>query len=263
MLPPSFKQRLAAGDTVRVFAVGRVVHPVVIEMFGLAGGYDGFWIDAEHVALNTEQMVSLAVAARANQFDCFVRIPPVGYWLVTQCLETGAGGVMAAQIHSADQAAEFVRWAKFPPRGMRGLNAGGRDADYTHKPPARFVEDANREHLTAIQIETLGALDQVDAIAALEDVDLLFIGPADLSLALGCVGEFHHPNLWNAIDRVAAACRKHGKAWGAVTPDPQFAQRAIEGGCRMPTVGNEVLALRRGIETMKGAFGAAWQAQSE
>lgn len=256
----SFKQRLAAGEIVRVFAVGRIVHPVVIEMFGLAGGYDGFWIDAEHVALNTEQMVSLALAARANQFDCFVRIPPVGYWLVTQCLETGAGGVMAAQIHSADQAAEFVRWAKFPPRGARGLNVGGRDGRYTHLPPASFIEVANREHLTAIQIETAGAVDQVEATAALDDVDLLFIGPADLSLALGCVGDFHHPKLWEAIDRVAAMCRKFGKAWGAVTPDPKFAERALNGGCQMLTVANDVLALRRGLEATKTAFAAVWPA---
>ncbi len=263
MPPLSFKQRLANGDTLRVFAVGRIVHPVVIEMFGLAGGYDGFWIDAEHVALNTEQIVTLAVAGRANGFDCFVRIAPVGYSQVTQCLETGAGGVMAAQIHSADEAEQFVRWAKFAPRGTRGLNAGGRDAEYTHKPAARFVEEANRELLTAVQIETTGAVEEVEAIAALDDVDLLFVGPADLSLALGCVGDFHHERLWEAIGRVAAACRKYGKPWGAVTPDPKFAQRAREQGCRMLTVGNEVLCLRRGIEAFQNAFPASPEQESE
>jgi 4-hydroxy-2-oxoheptanedioate aldolase len=253
-MTPTFKQRLAAGDTLRVFAVGRIVHPVVIEMFGLAGGYDGFWIDAEHVALSTEQIVTLAVAGRANRFDCFVRIAPTGYSQVTQCLETGAGGVMAAQIHSAEEAEQFVRWAKFAPRGARGLNAGGCDACYTHKLPARFVEEANRDLLTAIQIETAGAVEDAEAIAAIDDVDLLFVGPADLSLALGCVGDFHHEKLWDAIGRVAAACRKHGKAWGAVTPDPKFAERAREHGCRMLTIGNEVLCLRRGIEAFQQVF---------
>ena len=253
-MTPTFKQRLAAGDTLRVFAVGRILHPVVIEMFGLAGGYDGFWIDAEHVALNTEQIVTLAVAGRANRFDCFVRIAPTGYSQVTQCLETGAGGVMAAQIHSAEEAEQFVRWAKFAPRGARGLNAGGCDAGYTHTPPARFVEEANRDLLTAIQIETAGAVEDAEAIAAIDDVDLLFVGPADLSLALGCVGDFHHEKLWDAIRRVAAACRNHGKAWGAVTPDPKFAERAREHGCRMLTIGNEVLCLRRGIEAFQQAF---------
>jgi 2-dehydro-3-deoxyglucarate aldolase/4-hydroxy-2-oxoheptanedioate aldolase len=250
----SIKQRLADGETLRVFAVGRIVHPIVIEMFGLAGGYEGFWIDAEHIALNSEQILCLALAGRANGFDCFVRIAPTGYSQVTQCLETGAGGVMVAQIHSADHAAQFVRWAKFAPRGARGLNSQGRDADYTHKPAAKFVEDANRELLTAIQIETAGALEDVEAIAALDDVDLVFVGPADLSLALGCVGDFHHPRLWEAIERVAAACRKHGKPWGAVTPDPKFCERALENGCRMATIGNELLCLRKGLESLQSAF---------
>jgi 2-dehydro-3-deoxyglucarate aldolase/4-hydroxy-2-oxoheptanedioate aldolase len=253
-MPRSFKQMLAERQLVRVFALGRVVHPILIEMFGLAGGYHGFWLDGEHTNLTNEQMVTAALAARANDFDSFARIPPTGYWQVTQCLETGLGGVMAAQIHSADHAEEFVKWTKFTPRGTRGMNVGGRDGDYSHKPPAQFIEQTNREQFVAIQIETLGALEEADAIAAIDGVDLLFIGPADLSLCLGVVGEFHHDKLWEAIDRVATACRNHGKTWGAVTPDPKFADRAIENGCLMPTFGNDVLTLRRGVDSLKNAF---------
>ena len=161
---------------------------------------------------------------------------------------------MAAQIHSSDQAEEFVSWAKFSPRGTRGLNTGGRDANYTHKPPAEFIVDANKDNFVAIQIETTGAVDDADAIAAIDGVDLLFVGPADLSLALGVVGQFHDAKLWEAIDKVAAACKRHGKGWGAVTPDPKFAERAVENGCRMPTMGNDVLTLRRGIDAIKTAF---------
>jgi 4-hydroxy-2-oxoheptanedioate aldolase len=255
---PSFKQLLADGHLIRTFAVGRMMHPLLIEMFGLAGGYHGFWVDQEHATCSSEQLMTLAIAARANNLDSFVRIPPTGYWQVTQCLEAGAGGVMAAQIHNVDQAREFVSWAKFAPQGTRGLNMSGRDADYTHKPPTQFVVDANRDSFVAIQVETTGAVEDADAIAALEGVDLLFIGPADLSLALGVVGQFDHDKLWEAIGRVADACRKHGKAWGAVVPTPRFAERAIENGCRMPTVGNDPLALRRGIEAMKSAFPAVF-----
>ena len=250
----TFKELLAGDELVRVFAVGRVVHPVVIEMFGLAGGYKGFWLDAEHAFASTQEMIVTALAAKANDFDCFVRIPPIGYWHVTQCLETGMGGVMAAQIHSAEHAEEFVRWAKFPPRGNRGLNVSGRDANYTHKSPSQFIEDANRDHLVGIQIETLGALNDADAIAAIDGVDLLFVGPADLSLALGVVGQFQHEKLWEGIQSVAQACQRHGKTWGAVTPTPEFADRAVENGCRMPTMGNDVLVLRRGIQAFQQAY---------
>lgn len=257
---PRIKELLQTDELIRVFVFGRVFHPIVIEMFGLAGGYHGFWLDGEHVGLTTQQMTVAAITARANGMDCFARIPPVGYWYVTQCLEAGMGGVMGAQIHTAEQAEEFVRWTKFAPRGGRGLNLGGRDADYTHKPAARFVEDANRDQFVAIQIETTGAVAHAEQIAAIDEVDLLFIGPADLSLALGVVGQYQHPKLWEAIDHVAACARNRGKAWGALAPDPPFADRAVAGGCRLATFGVDLLAVRRGIESFKAAFGSHFPA---
>jgi 4-hydroxy-2-oxoheptanedioate aldolase len=254
-----FKQ-LVTERVVRVFAVGRVVNPVVVDMFALAGGYDGFWLDQEHAGLTYEQMVVAAVCARANDFDCFVRMAPTGYSQVTQCLETGAGGVMAARIESAAQAEQFVQWAKFAPRGSRGMNTSGRDARYTHRPPAQFATEANRENFVAIQIETRGALEEAERIAAIDGVDLLFVGPVDLSQALGITGQLGHETLWTAIERVAAACRKHGKNWGIVPPDPSLAERAVELGCRMLTMGNDVMCLRRGIQAVKESYGKRFQA---
>lgn len=250
----TFKELLATDQLIRTFAIGRVVHPVVVEMYGLAGGFHGFWLDQEHAFISTEQLVVASLAAKAHDMDCFVRMAPTGYSAVTQCLETGVGGVMAAQIQSAAHAEEFVTWTKFAPRGVRGLNLSGRDADYTHKSAEQFIADANREHFVAIQIETLGALEDADAIAAIDGVDLLFIGPADLSMALGVVGQFHSDKLWEAIGRVAAACKHHGVGWGAVAPDAKFCDRAIELGCRMPTIGNEVGVFRRGIEWFQTSF---------
>ena len=251
-----FKELLAGDALVRVFALGRVIHPVVVDMYGLAGGYHGFWLDHEHAGLTYEQAMLAAVCARANGFDCFVRMAPISYALTTQFLEAGAGGVMAARVESASQAREFLSWAKFSPQGTRGLNTSGRDADYTHKPIADFARQANERSFVAIQIETLGALAEADEIAALDGVDLLFVGPADLSQAMGLLGQLNHDRVWEGIGQVAAACRKHGKHWGTVPFDPAFAERAIENGCRMLTFGNDVLALRRGIQTIKDAYSA-------
>lgn len=258
----SLKQRLAAGELVRVFCAGRVPHPTVIEMFALAGGYDGFWIDQEHAAVPYDQIVTFALAARANGLDCFVRMAPVGYWQVTQNLEAGARGVMAAQIHSLAEAEQFVRWAKFHPDGNRGINTSGRDADYTYKSQAEFAASANRDHLVGIQVESPAAVDAAESIAALSGVDMLFVGPADLSLSLGVVGEFHSDKLWDAIGTVAAACRKHGKAWGAVVPNAKFAERAVESGCRMLSIGGDILALRRGVDAVKQSFAQHFSADS-
>ena len=255
----TFKERLAADEIIRVFALGRMVEPLMVEMFGLAGGYHGVWFDQEHVTHTTPELASVALAARANEFDSFVRMAPTGYTAVTQALEAGMGGVMAAQIHTADQAAEFLSWCKFAPQGVRGLNSGGRDANYSHMPAAEFIETSNRESFVAIQVETLGAVDEAEEIAALDGVDLLFVGPADLSLALGVVGQFHHEKLWEAITKVSQACAKHGKHWGAVVPDPDFADKAVEMGCRMPTMGNDVITLRRGVEAIKSAFASQFE----
>jgi 4-hydroxy-2-oxoheptanedioate aldolase len=254
------KELLAANKVVKTFQIGRIIHPVMLDLFGLSGGgFDAFWMDQEHGGLTYQQIVHLGVAARANGFDTFVRMAPSGYELVTQNLEAGANGVLAAQIFSAEQAEQFVRWAKFAPRGSRGMNTGGRDANFTLKKPAEFAVDANRDHLVGIQIETLPALEQVEQIAAIDGVELLFIGPTDLSLSMGLVGQMMHPTVWEGIERVAAACRRHGKHWGTIAVDPTFADKALERGCRMLTFCSDTLAVRRGLEATRAMFAKQWQ----
>ena len=250
----SFKQLLAEDRFIRLFSMGRIIHPVVIDMFGLAGGYDGFWLDQEHGGLTYEQINLASVCGRANNFDCFVRMATTSYSLVTQNFEAGAGGVMAARVESAADAEEFVQWAKFAPRGMRGMNTSGWDSQYTHKAPKDFAVDANREHFVAIQIETLGALREVDQIAALDGVDLLFVGPADLSQALGHLGQLGHEEVWEAIDAVWAACKAHGKHWGTISVNPEFASRAVDKGCRLMIFGGDGLCQNLGIAAIKQAY---------
>jgi 4-hydroxy-2-oxoheptanedioate aldolase len=88
----------------------------------------------------------------------------------------------------------------------------------------------------------------------MDGVDLLFVGPSDLSQVLGVIGQFDSPTLWDAYNRVAAACKKHGKHWGTIAVNPAFAQRAYDLGCRMLSFGIEAVMLRRGIEATKGQF---------
>ena len=250
----SLKQKLARGARVNVFAVSRVYHHNLVQMFGLAGGFDGFWIDAEHAGFSAADMETATLAGRNHGMDCFVRIAPTDYATVTRCLESGPSGVMAAQIHSAAHAEEFVRWCKFAPRGCRGLNTGGYDGNFGNLTAAEFVVKANRENFVAIQIETLGALEECDAIAAIDGVDLLFVGPSDLSQVLGVTGDFLHPDCLAAIDKVAAACARHGKTWGAVTPTPEHAAMCVEKGCRMVSFTNDVRVLNAGLKAVKAAF---------
>jgi 4-hydroxy-2-oxoheptanedioate aldolase len=250
----TFKEQLAAGDTLNFFALARFMHPIAVEMYSLRGGFDGFWVDLEHSQATADQLRAVFMTARATGMGQFIRMAPTGYHEVTQYLELGAEGVMAAQIHNVEQAAEFTSWAKFPPQGIRGMNTGGADCGYTTRPANEFFEQSNRENFLAIQIETLGSLEHANEIAALNGVDQLFVGPSDLSIALQVYPDFHSEKLWEAVAEVAAACKKYGKSWGAVAPDPAWAERAADLGCQLISMSNEVIALKLGVDSVKEKF---------
>jgi 2-dehydro-3-deoxyglucarate aldolase/4-hydroxy-2-oxoheptanedioate aldolase len=258
-MPELMKHRLQRGERLVVFAVGRMFHPNIIRFLGLQGAFDGFWVDVEHGGLTVHDIEMAATAGMAHDMDCFVRVPPTDYATVTRCFESGATGVMAAQITSADHAEEFVRWAKFAPRGRRGLNPLGYDGGYGSIPLAEFAERANRDTFVAIQIETASAVAEVDAIAGIDGVDLLFVGPSDLSQAVGVIGDFTGAESMKAIDRVAEACRVHGKHWGAVTPTPEYAAMLVEKGCSLISLANDVKLVSAGLAGLRKDFSAVWR----
>jgi 2-dehydro-3-deoxyglucarate aldolase/4-hydroxy-2-oxoheptanedioate aldolase len=249
-----FKDRLARNELTLVLGVGRIAHRNLLQIVGIQGGFHGLWFDHEHVGLSIEDLEVGTLAARSVGLDNFVRIAPTDYALVTKCLEAGGGGVMAAQIFSANQAEEFVRWAKFHPRGWRGLNTGGWDARYSSIPIKEFCEKSNRESLVAIQIETASSVTECDKIAAIDGVDLLFVGPSDLSQSLGVTGDFFNPKCIEAIDKVAAACKAHGKHWGAVSISPKHAEMLLEKGCKMLSPASDVRLVNAGMQAIKAEY---------
>ena len=251
---PTLKEQFANGERLNFFALSRLISPVSIEMYALRGGFAGFWLDMEHGMASVDQIRAAFVTARAVGMQQFVRMAPTGYQDVAQYLELGAGGVMAAQIHSAQEASTFAKWAKFPPQGVRGMNMSGVDGRFTTRSASEFYESANSEVFVAIQIETSGALEEVEVIAALDNVDHLFVGPSDLSIALGNYPDFHAEELWTAVERVSEACRKNGKSWGAVTPDARWAERAVDLGCQLVSMSNETIALKLGVDAVKTKF---------
>lgn len=252
------KDRINAGEQLVTFAVGRMFNPNVVQYLGMTGDFDGFWIDVEHSGFTVREIESAVSAGKAYGLEAFARIPPTDYATVTRCFESGAMGVMAAQIHGADHAEEFVSWCKFAPRGRRGLNPLGHDGGFGSLPLAEFAEEANRNTMVAIQIETAGAVDEVGAIAAIDGVDLLFVGPSDLGQALGVTGDIMHESCIAAIDRVAAACREHGKHWGAVTPTPEYASLLVSKGCTLVTPTNDVKLVTAGLGAVKERFSDLW-----
>ena len=255
---PSIKQRLAEGRTVRLFGVGQLFHPKVVEILGEVGGFDGLWLDQEHSGLSLREIELAVLAARGYGLDHFVRLPATDYAAIMRPLEVGAGGVMVSMVRSAEEAERAVRWAKFWPRGERGMNGGNRDGRFGLTPMAEYAERANAETFVGIQIETASALAEAASIAAVPDVDLLFVGPADLSQVLGVPGQFEHPKCFEAIERIADACRSAGKPWGIVPRGPEYADRMARLGCRMFVLGFDSRALIEGIRAIAGRYGPSF-----
>src|SRR5437588_4734043 len=146
-------QELLAHDKLtRVFALGQLCDPKIIEILGMEGGYDAVWLDNEHAGLTIAQIENAARAARGVGLESFVRLAATDYASVMRPLEAGAGGVMAAQVRSAREVEHVVRWAKFPPQGLRGFNGSGVDGRYASLAPREYVAKANSETFIAIQI---------------------------------------------------------------------------------------------------------------
>jgi len=248
------KQLLAQGRTVRMFGVGQIYSPKLIEIVGEHGEFDALWLDAEHAGLTYQEIEIATMAARSYGMDHFVRLPATDYASIMRVLEAGAGGVMVSMVRSPEEAEQAVRWSKFHPRGERGMNGGNRDGRYGLMPYAEYVAKANAETFVGIQIETAGAMEAVAEIAATPDVDLLFVGPADISQVLGIPGDFENPRCLDAIQRIAEACKSAGKPWGIVPRGPEYADRMRAWGCQMFVLGFDHQSLHAGIRATKQRY---------
>lgn len=248
------KDALAQGKMTRVFGIGQLCHPKIIEIIGQQGGYDAVWLDQEHAGLSIAQIEHGCLAARSVGLDSFVRLAATDYATVMRPLEAGAGGVMAAQVKSTAEAEQVVHWAKFHPRGLRGVNGSGVDGRFATMPMPEYMKRANDESFIAIQIEHYGAVDEVEKIAAIKDVDILFIGPADLGQSMGLVGDWDHPRIWQAIERVAKAAQANGIHWAILPRTAAYAKRCVDLGCKMLSVGLDVWAVQRGLKSFLAEF---------
>ena len=209
------KAKLRNGDAVLITCC-HFIDPSVYELVSLLG-FDGIWLDLEHHATSDETAATLMRAARVGASDVIAR-PAKGEFMRTgRLLEAGAQGIMYPRCESAEEAAELVRWAKFAPQGERGVDGANGDNPYCAMPMPPYLKAANEHTLLITQLESPTALDAVDAIARVPGVDVLMIGPGDLSVIAGIPYQFDHPLIADAYRRVAAAAKQAGKWWGTVS----------------------------------------------
>jgi 2-keto-3-deoxy-L-rhamnonate aldolase RhmA len=248
------KSLLAQDRLLRFFILGQLCSPKLVEIVAWHGGFDAVWLDQEHGGLTIAQIEDAARAARACGIDSFVRLPATDYAAVMRPLEAGAGGVMASMVRKLSQVEDLLSWAKFHPRGMRGVNGTGVDGRYGTLLGPEYYRKANAETIVAVQIEHIDAVEEVERIAAVPDLDFLFIGPADLSQSMGLPGEWQHPRVWAATERVARAARANKRPWGILALDAAHARRCIELGCRILSIGIDVWAFQKGLGAFKKDF---------
>lgn len=234
-------EKIRAGKIARVCSTGSPIasFPAVAAHFR----YDGVWVDGEHCAWNPQQISAMIAQHHAADIDCVWRPSTKEKNALYRLLEDGAAGLMIPNVPSVEEARAIVDAVKFPPLGDRGFCGGGRDASYWVGKPADYTERANRETFLALQIETPQALEKVDAIAAVPGVDILFLGPGDMSLRLGCTAAVDDPRMRDVQTKIAAAARKHGKAWGRPAGSAADIRAIVAAGAQFVAYGSEFAAL--------------------
>ena len=228
------KQTLAAGGS----ALGTMIFEFSTTGIGriaAEAGADFVIFDQEHTGWSVETVRMLVATSRAADLGAFVRVPATQYHLMSRVLDVGAHGLMIPMVESEEQARLVVQSAKYPPQGRRGAGFGLAHDDYRDGDILEKMRAANEEGLLIAQIETRSGVENVDRIAAVEGIDVLWIGHFDLTNSLGIPGQFDHSEYRRAVDAVLTACDRHGKAAG-------FMVNSVEQGRALLAQGFRILA---------------------
>lgn len=247
MRPSRVKAKLARNEPVMLTTL-HFTDPSLYEMTSLLG-FDGLWMDMEHHGYSLETASSLMRAARVGVADIMVRPAKWEFMRIGRMLEAGAQGIMYPRCSDAAEAADVVKWSKFAPLGQRGFDGGNPDMPYCTMGFTEYLEAANRETFVVVQIEDPGAVENARAIAAVDGVDVLFFGPSDFSVLAGVPGQFDHPKLKDAIQKVADAARATGKHWGQPVGSVEQTKRLMDMGgrffCHMADIWTIQVAMRK------------------
>ena len=226
----SFKEKLAGGVPVSGPIIGDIRTVGAIKALANAG-HDFVWLDMEHAMIGWETLLTLVQYARLAGITPLVRATELSYPLIARALDAGAIGIVVPRVESIAQVEEAVSCAYYPPVGRRGGGGEARNG-YERKSPAEILADINGTTVVAVQIETTTAVELVDQIAAVPGVDIVCVGPHDLSISMGLTGQYDHPDFVAAVSHVMTRVAVAGKAAGMVERDARRFERWHQAGCR-------------------------------
>ncbi len=246
-----FKQRLRAGDRQIGLWLG-LADPYAAELIAGAG-FDWLVIDGEHAPNDLRSTLTQLQALSAFPVSAVCR-PPVGEsWMIKQLLDIGCQTILVPMVETAEQAKDLVRAVKYPPRGMRGVGAGLARASRFNA-ISDYLVTADEQTCLLLQLETLAGLDQLEAIAAVDSVDGIFIGPADLAADMGYLGRPGHADVQARVEDAISRIVKTGKAAGILTSDQQLARRYLELGASFVAVGSDIGLIGTAARQLAAAY---------
>ncbi len=238
--------KLRAGKPVRMCSLGHFIPAYIRHAAHFK--YDCIWLDLEHRAMSDREVQTLLAYFHLFDIDCMLRAPTLEKTRLYRYFEDGAAGLMIPHVSTPERAQELVNAVKFPPIGDRGVDGAGLDSDFYLQGGDDYTDAANCETFLVVQIETPQAVANADEIAAIPGVDGLFIGPADLSLRLR-----HSPegskSLEESTAQVAAAAKRHGKAWGQPGFSAEHVKQLHQQGAQLMNYGGDFGALMKMLES--------------
>ena len=252
--PNRVLERIRAGKYVLCGNNTPYPSPKISEMMGLIG-FDCIWIDMEHQDYAWDQAFNLCLGARAAGMEPMIRVRKEGDHSFFRPFEAGATGIMVPHIRTVEEARWALKFSRFAPVGLRGMDGVEAAAKYSLAPTADYMDWALRETFVLFQVEDKETLDILDDIAPLDGLDGLFFGPGDMSQSLGVPLQFDHPLMHEARREVAAAAKKHGKFWGMpVGNAAQAAKLHEEEGAVFFACGAAILILKQGFQAIRDDF---------
>ncbi len=246
----SFKHALAAGR-IQIGLWSTLSSSMTVEL--LAGaGFDWMLLDMEHSPNDLESLFTQLQAVEPYATRPVVRVPWNDAVMLKRVLDVGAQSVLIPMIDDAEQARAAVAAVRYPPLGIRGVGGTTRATRWGRI--ANYPKRAESELCVLLQVETAKALDNIEAIAAVDGVDGIFVGPADLHASLGHVGERHHPEVWLRIEDAIRRIRAAGRAPGFLTSNEEDARRILDVGAQFMAVGSDAALLASAADALKKRF---------
>lgn len=239
MSPTPLKPTVLTGEPVVGAMTFEFFSPGMSAILANAGCRFVFY-DMEHTGLGFETLKWLFATCRGLPIEPMVRVPRGEYTYIARALDLGARGVMIPMVESAEQARAIVQACRYPPLGRRGAAFGFAQCDYRGGDVGAKIRDYHDRTLVVAQIETERGLEQVEAIAAVDGIDVLWVGHFDLSNFMGMPARFDDPAFDAAMRRVAEVARRHGKAAGFMATDRAWIDRVKAMGYSMIAIGTDV-----------------------